>query len=150
MPHSVALTTGCASIVGGHNQSVSIDTPGCGGAACTLTNSKGNWYVQAPGTVTVHRAYGDLAITCKHENGATASANIQSSTKALAFGNIIFGGLIGVGIDVGTGAAYDYPQNINIPMNCGTAQKTAAPAKATGNSAQTAQESEGSTAARQM
>lgn len=34
----------------------------------------------------------------------------------MAFGNIIFGGVIGVGVDVATGAAYDYPEVISIPL----------------------------------
>lgn len=34
----------------------------------------------------------------------------------MAAGNILFGGLIGVGIDVATGAAFDYPTLITVPM----------------------------------
>lgn len=37
----------------------------------------------------------------------------------MAFGNLKFGGLIGAGVDIGTGAAYDYPQVISIPLVCG-------------------------------
>jgi hypothetical protein len=34
----------------------------------------------------------------------------------LAFGNILFGGLIGAAVDVGTGAAYDYPSPIIVNL----------------------------------
>jgi hypothetical protein len=34
----------------------------------------------------------------------------------MAFGNILFGGVIGAGVDVATGAAYDYPAVIEIDM----------------------------------
>lgn len=40
----------------------------------------------------------------------------KSSTKGMAFGNIIFGGIIGAGVDISTGAAYDYPTLITVLM----------------------------------
>lgn len=123
----VSLLTGCASIVSGTTQVVSVDTPGCPGATCEMTNDKGKWYVsRTPATVSVSRAYGPLTVSCKmHETTAVGSFN--SSTKGMAFGNILFGGVIGAGIDMGSGAAYDYPQNLSVPMACAapTAQATA-------------------------
>ncbi|MBI4754023.1 MAG: PDZ domain-containing protein [Betaproteobacteria bacterium] len=110
---------GCASIVGGHNQPLSVTTPGCQGAACELTNDKGKWYVPAtPGTVSIRRSYSDLLVACTREGAPPASASVKSTTKPLAFGNIIFGGIIGAGVDIGTGAAYDYPSEVTVPMGC--------------------------------
>lgn len=43
---------------------------------------------------------------------------IEQSTKAMAAGNIIFGGIIGAGVDVATGAAYDYPAVITNSLEC--------------------------------
>jgi hypothetical protein len=34
----------------------------------------------------------------------------------MAFGNILFGGIIGVGVDTATGAAYDYPTLITVQL----------------------------------
>lgn len=43
---------GCASIVNGHNQSVSVeaksDAGAISGANCKLTNNKGTWFVTTP------------------------------------------------------------------------------------------------------
>ena len=115
-----ALSSGCASIVGGHNQSLSVETRANGaaltGAQCKLFNSKGTWFVNTPGSVIVHRAYGDLTVDCTHEKAPPGSMIVKSATKPLAFGNIIFGGAIGVGVDVATGAAYDYPDLISVEM----------------------------------
>lgn len=36
----------------------------------------------------------------------------------MAFGNILFGGIIGAGVDASTGAAYDYPSEVILPMQC--------------------------------
>jgi len=49
----------------------------------------------------------------------------------MAFGNIIAGGIIGAGIDMSTGAAYDYPSLITVEMGVTHMEKAAAPAKKT-------------------
>ncbi|MFM0324821.1 hypothetical protein [Caballeronia glebae] len=116
--------TGCASIVSGANQSLSIEsrkgTDVVAGATCKLSNDKGDWFVTTPGSVTVHRAYGDLSIKCEKEGIEPGLATVKSTTKGMAFGNILFGGLIGVAVDTGTGAAYDYPPLITVSMGLTT------------------------------
>lgn len=112
---------GCASIVSGSNQSVSVETraesgQNVTGANCKLTNNKGSWFVTSPGSTIVNRSYEALAVRCEkdmHEPGLVSAA---STTKAMAFGNIIFGGVIGAGVDISTGAAYDYPNLITVIM----------------------------------
>jgi hypothetical protein len=128
---SFIILSGCASIVNGQNQSVSVDTPGCSPANCELTNDKGKWFVTTPGTVTVRRAFGNMEVACSKAGFATVSSSVASSTKAMAFGNILFGGVIGAGVDMGTGAAYDYPPVISVPLACGPEAKVVSPATAT-------------------
>jgi hypothetical protein len=122
---AAVLCTGCASIVSGHNQSVSVKTTSDGndvsGAQCELTNDKGSWYTTTPGSVTVRRSYNELVVTCKLAGMTPGTDRVKSSTKGMAFGNVIFGGVIGAGIDVASGAAYDYPTLINIAMPSGAA-----------------------------
>ena len=112
--------TGCASIVNGSSQVLSVETHHKGeavvGASCQLVNPKGTFYVKTPGTVTVHRAYDDMNIKCEKDGLFPGLAAVKSSTKAMAFGNIVFGGVIGAAVDVGTGAAYDYPSVVRINM----------------------------------
>jgi hypothetical protein len=116
----MTMLSGCASIVNGTNQIVSVQTVQGGdqlaGAACKLENSKGTWFVKTPGSVAIHRAYGDLSVKCEKEGVAPGFATVKSHTKGMAFGNILFGGAIGVGIDVSSGAAYDYPNMITLSM----------------------------------
>ena len=112
--------TGCAAIVNGVNQPIAVETRMNGdpfpGAACKLSSNKGTWFVTTPGSLVVHRGYQDLLVECEKDGAPPTIASIASSTKAMAFGNILFGGAIGVGVDVGTGAAYDYPALISIEM----------------------------------
>ena len=114
------LSTGCASIVSGSNQSISVTTRSNGvdlsGAKCVLTNNKGEWYATTPGTVTVHRSFNDLSVNCAYDGLDKGIELAKSTTKGMAFGNILFGGFIGVGVDVATGAAYDYPNVIQVNM----------------------------------
>ena len=112
---------GCASIVSGTTQSLSLETKTpagvqLAGASCQLTNDKGTWFVATPGTVSVHRSYSDLQSLCTRDGFQSNIRGTPSATKGMAFGNILFGGIIGTGVDVSTGAAYDYPTLISIMM----------------------------------
>jgi uncharacterized protein YceK len=114
------LASGCASIVSGTNQSISVDTHKKGvpvvAANCKLTNDKGVWYVATPGSVTVHRSYDDIAIRCEKDGHDPGLLTAKSSTKGMAFGNILVGGVVGAGVDMATGAAYDYPVLLSVEM----------------------------------
>lgn len=114
------LASGCASIVNGQNQSLSVQTEKAGkqvvGASCKLSNPDGVWFVTTPGSTTVNRSYENLVVQCDKEGFGQGLNSVKSSTKAMAFGNIIFGGLIGAGVDVVSGAAYDYPDLIVVEM----------------------------------
>lgn len=118
------FASGCASIVSGSNQSLSVEASQKGqvvaGATCRLANDKGTWFVNTPGTVTVHRSYDDLNVRCEKEKVDPGLVVAKSSTKAMMFGNIIFGGIIGGAVDAGTGAAYDYPSIIRVEMGTTT------------------------------
>lgn len=116
-----ATSAGCASIVTGQNQALSVETRtanggSLAGANCRLVNDKGTWFVITPGSVTVSRSYNDINVTCTKDGHEPGIATAKSSTKAMAAGNIIFGGVIGAAVDAGTGAAFDYPSLIQIYM----------------------------------
>ena len=81
-----------------------------------MTNDKGKWFVDTPGSVTVHRSYENLNVVCKKDGHEPGLASVKSSTKGMVAGNVIFGGVIGGAVDVATGAAYDYPPVVTIRM----------------------------------
>jgi hypothetical protein len=127
---ALSSLTGCASIVSGTSQVVSVETMhssgSVAGATCKLENDKGVYYVTTPGTVTVHRAYGDMNVKCEKPGFDTGLATVKSSTKGMMAGNILFGGVIGAGVDAASGAAYDYPALFQVMM--GQQQAVQAPA----------------------
>jgi hypothetical protein len=117
---ALGFLPGCASIVSGHNQSLSVETRLKGfpvaGANCKLSNDKGTWFVTTPGSTLVRRSMEDIAVRCEKESTQPGIASVKSSTKGMAFGNILFGGVIGAGVDVASGAAFDYPPLITVEM----------------------------------
>ena len=113
--------TGCASITESKNQSMSVTTGDITGAMCTLSNSKGSYFVNStPGTVSVRNACDPLAITCTKKGyvpSNPAAGTVQDKAKSMAWGNIVFGGIIGIAVDRSNGAGCQYPkQNIFYPM----------------------------------
>lgn len=117
---ALAMTTGCASIVTGQNQPVSVQTRASfapvSGAECEITNDKGKWFVVTPGSTMVTRSYEDLHVVCSRDGYEPGAATVKSATKGMAFGNILLGGIIGAAVDAGSGAAYDYPSLITVRM----------------------------------
>lgn len=77
-----ALSTGCASIVGGTSQVVSVETLDAdrkvSGAQCSLKNPKGEYFVTTPGTVTINRAYDDLIVKCEMFSAGSLAARWTS------------------------------------------------------------------------
>jgi hypothetical protein len=112
----VALS-GCATIIKGTTQSISVNTPPVTGAQCTLTSSEGTWYVTTPGSVVVHKTKNDIAAVCKKDGYQDASATIPSHFNGATVGNVLLGGLIGIGVDAASGANYNYPPLTDIPMS---------------------------------
>ena len=113
--------SGCASITGTSGQTVSVQTnEGTGkhltGSICALSNNKGRWFVTSPGSVGITRSNDDLQILCNKDNYEPGRTVVASTIKAAMFGNIIFGGLIGVALDHSSGAAYEYPPFIQVMM----------------------------------
>ena len=117
----LVLLNGCASITESKNQSMSVSTGDITGAMCTLSNSKGSYYVNStPGSVMVRNACDQLTVTCTKEGyvpANPAAGSVQDVAKDMAWGNIVFGGIIGIAVDRSTGAGCSYPQqNIIFPM----------------------------------
>ena len=116
----IIILSGCASITESKNQSMSVTTVDVTGAMCTLANSKGSYYVTTPGSVMLRNACDQLSISCTKEGyvpANPAAGTVQDKAKNMAWGNLVFGGIIGLAVDRSTGAGCQYPQqNIFYPM----------------------------------
>ena len=108
--------SGCASIVRGQSQSIAITTPPTTGAMCLLHSTQGNWNVTSPGTVTVQRSKENVEIRCNKPGWQEGYASIPSNFEGWTVGNIILGGVVGLGVDAATGAINQYPNSFAVPM----------------------------------
>ena len=123
------ILSGCATIVNGTTQSISISTASVVGARCTLVNSEGTWYVTTPGSAVVHKTKNDLDITCTMAGYEDAHRVVPSKFNATTAGNIIAGGLVGIAVDAASGANYEYPAETVIEMKPVGASASDAPAE---------------------
>ena len=114
------MSTGCASITGSKLQPVSVQTihenKEIAGVGCTLTNDAGKWFVTTPGSVTIHKSTGDLAVDCSKDANTHGHETVVSKSNGAVWGNIIAGGGIGYIVDRNTGAGFDYPNSITVML----------------------------------
>lgn len=114
---TIALSSGCASIVSDSSYPVAI-TSEPSGASFTITNKTGTIVHngQTPATVTLKSGAGYFAkasyiLTFSKEGFDDQVVNVTSSMDGWYIGNIVFGGLIGLLIvDPATGAMYKLPE----------------------------------------
>jgi hypothetical protein len=109
--------SGCASIIKGSSQTISINTGSVRNVPCTLSSERGRWRVVAPGRVRVKRSKEDIQVRCNKSGYQETVDNIESDLEPWVFGNILAGGLIGLGVDASTGAMNQYPRTFMIEMD---------------------------------
>jgi hypothetical protein len=57
-----------------------------------------------------------VQIHCTKSGFQDAEAVAPSGFEPWTLGNLVFGGLIGIGVDFGTGAVHRYPNAVSVPM----------------------------------
>jgi hypothetical protein len=123
------LLSGCATITRGTTQTVAVDTPGVPGATCTVSSTVGPQTVSTPGVFQLAKSSAALPVRCTKACYQEGGGILGSTFEAMTAGNLIVGGVIGIGVDAMSGAINKYPDQISIPMipipGCGVAPPTA-------------------------
>ncbi len=116
---SLALlaTGGCATLTTSSSQTVTVQTEPAG-AACTFTRDHNlvGLVNPTPGTLTVSKSRIDLSVCCVKDGYLEASGLVGSRFQPMTFGNILFGGLVGVVVDASSGAMTKYEPLITITL----------------------------------
>ena len=109
---------GCASVVDGSTEMITIATAPVTGADCTASNSRGQWSVVSPGAVTIDKSESVLTIACTKAGYADGKfyASGKMSTAGLIGTMIPYAGLVSTAVDAGTGAMLTYPESYVIEM----------------------------------
>lgn len=107
---SGGLLAGCATITRGTSESFVIETDPVG-ATAHLTNGLA---CVTPCSLKVKRR-GDFVVTIKKDGYETVNATVTSSIDGAGAagmaGNVVLGGVIGAGVDAGTGAMHSHKPN---------------------------------------
>ena len=114
---ALATMAGCASIVEGTDQNVTVITEPTG-AKCELTRA-GEVIATAnptPSSVLVDKSKDDISVICTKEGHFDGAKVVESAFQGMTFGNIIFGGIIGVGVDAASGAMNEYPATVTVVL----------------------------------
>ena len=113
----VISVSGCATITKGASQPVTVDTRPPG-ATCSLSRGGQRFAVinPTPGSVSVEKSSSPVSVSCTRDGYLEAAGTLESRFQSMTFGNIIFGGLIGVAVDAASGAMHDYEPLVTITL----------------------------------
>lgn len=107
----------CASITHGDKQRLHVEAA-CGPrmvpALCTVSNGKGSWQLQAPGSVVMVRDSSTASISCTSPFIGAVTVPLHPGPSMAMAGNVLLGGLVGAGVDVVTGAGLSYPARVKV------------------------------------
>lgn len=109
--------TGCATIVKGTTQAVAVESPGAPGAQCELSSDGiGTQTLVTPATLVLEKSQHNISVTCRKACFQDDVGIIASYGESMAVGNVLVGGVIGLGVDAATGAMNKYADRTTIVM----------------------------------
>ena len=102
----------CATLTKDESQPVAFSSEPQGAQVSVNSMPMGT----TPTTIMVKRKMGTTMIDIYKEGYHRETFPLDKSVAAMTFGNIIFGGFIGLGVDVATGKATDYQNSVHISL----------------------------------
>lgn len=110
------LLASCATVVKGTTQSVSVSTPPHSGARCTLISEAiGTRTIITPAVVELTKSKHNINVSCK-KGCLRGVGTIPSNFEGMSAGNVLLGGVVGLGIDAASGAMNKYAAQVQIPL----------------------------------
>lgn len=109
--------TGCATILSGRNQTVTLRT-NPPGARCELVREGRviGTVENTPGAVHLEKTKHDIDVVCKKDGFSESRAYAESGTEGATFGNIILGGVVGWAVDSASGSDNKYPEVVTVNL----------------------------------
>ena len=101
---SLAVTTGCATIVSGSDQAVQVDSVPVNAVVKLDNVNVGN----TPARFDLSRKNSTAVVQLELPGYEIKEITLKRGTNGWVWGNILVGGLIGVIVDVSTGAMYTH------------------------------------------
>lgn len=111
-----AAVSGCATIIKGSGQDIAVNSTPVEGAECVMHSSEGTWRLTTPGSAHVDKSKNDIKLTCTKVGYQDTTDTIPSGFQGWTLGNLLLGGVIGLGVDAATGSINEYPQTVTVQM----------------------------------
>ena len=113
------LVSGCASIIHGSRQDVRVVSNPSGAVVRVNLN---NTATTTPGILTLNRKEIGYVLTFEKQGYKPVEVSLRRTVDGWLFGNIIFGGVIGIVIDFASGSAYKLtPDEVEVALGDKTA-----------------------------
>lgn len=115
---SCLFLNGCATITQGSKQTVLFDTDPSG-ATCSISRTgEGVLYpnFETPASLEISKDKDELVVICNKEGYKETVIHSGSNLEGWTLGNLLIGGIIGVGIDAASGAMNEYPSQVVVPL----------------------------------
>lgn len=109
---SIALLSGCATIVKDDSQPVAFSSDPQGATVSINSVPRG----VTPTTIMVRRSRKSQIVQYDMAGYKSQQFTLGKSVAGMTFGNIIFGGIIGVGVDIASGKATNYEDSVHVKM----------------------------------
>lgn len=111
------FSTGCASILSGRSQTITLNT-NPPGARCELIREGRvvGTVENTPGAITLDKTKHDMDVVCSKDGFTESKAYAESGTEGATFGNIILGGVVGWAVDSASGADNKYPDVVIVNL----------------------------------
>lgn len=108
----ILTLVGCATIIHGGRQNIPVKSYPSG-ASVSVNRIK----VVTPGVINLSRAEPAVILKFEKEGYQPVEVTLIRTTDGWIWGNLFIGGLIGIAIDYGTGAAYQLsPNEVNVTL----------------------------------
>jgi len=112
------LLSGCASVIEGRSQEVTINTTPAGAGCMLVRNGTPLGTVSpTPGTLYVEKTKDDISIKCNKAGYKEATYLNKSGYPEYNWAYILVGGPIGWGFDSATGADNEYTSPVSIDLS---------------------------------
>lgn len=107
----------CSTITRGTTQAVAVQTPGVEKAECELRSEGiGTKTVVTPASIVLDKSMHSVRVTCRKKCFTDGEGVIASMTEEMTAGNILVGGVVGLGVDAASGAMNKYEPQVQIAM----------------------------------
>ncbi len=109
--------TSCATIVDGGPDTINLMTSDGSQVQARINSQMGTQQVTLPTFITVPKSCSDISVQIiESDTNQQSFAVASSSVNPWIFGNIIFGGLIGLAVDAAAGNMCTYEKTLIVPV----------------------------------